>query len=109
MLSLFTLIAVYLLRRSSWLPVVPLRIARPRSVGRVIRAAGRMHVSRWRLFIGIGVLTVPVSLLIAAEQGALLSDGDIVGVPLVGEGGAPESSWPECPAFSFSGRPSCWC
>ena len=29
----------------------------------VILAAGRMYASRWRLFIGIGFLTVPVSLL----------------------------------------------
>ena len=86
-LALVTVVVGWVLRRTSWSPVVPLRIARQRPVGQLIRAAGRMYVSRWRLFIGIGVLTVPVSLLVAAGQVALLGSADVMGIPGGGEGG----------------------
>ena len=86
-LALVTLVVAWVLRRTSWSPVIPLRIARQRPVGQLIRAAGRTYVSRWRLFIGIGVLTVPVSVLVAAGQVALLGSEDVMGVPGGGEGG----------------------
>src|SRR4029077_13537826 len=86
-LALVTLLVVYLLRRTSWSPVVPLRIARRRSAGQLIRAAGRTYVSRWRLFIGIGLLTVPMSIIVAGFQGLLLSGGNLVGVSGGGEDG----------------------
>ena len=108
-LALVTVVVGWVLRRTSWSPVVPLRIARQRPVGQLIRAAGRMYVSRWRLFIGIGVLTVPVSLLVAAGQVALLGSEDVMGVPGGGEGGGCESSWPRCWPLCCWGRPSCWC
>ena len=38
--------------------------------------------SRWRLFIGIGFLTVPASLLVAGLESLILSDSDIAGSPL---------------------------
>ncbi len=67
-LALIALLVIYLLRRTTWSPVAPLRIARRRAAGQIIRAAGRMYASRWRLFIGIGFLTIPASLVVAALQ-----------------------------------------
>ena len=71
-LALLALFAVWLLRRTTWTPVTPLRIARRRAAGQLLRAAGRMYRSRWRLFIGIGFLTVPASLVVAAAQSLIL-------------------------------------
>ena len=86
-LALAVLLVIYLLRRTSWSPVIPLRIARRRSAGQLIRATARMYAERWRLFIGIGVLTVPMSVVVAALQGVLRVDGDLAGVSDGGEGG----------------------
>ena len=68
-------------------PGRPLRIARRRAAGQVIRAARRMYASRWRLFIGIGFLTVPVSVVVAVLQGLILSSPEVAGVSAGGEGG----------------------
>jgi len=84
-LVLLVLLAVYLVRRTSWSPVVPLRIARRRSAGQLIRAAARMYAARWRLFIGIGLPTVPVSILVAALQVLIVGDGGVPGVATDGE------------------------
>ena len=86
-LAVVVLLVVYVVRRTSWSPVTPLRIARRRAAGQLIRAAGRMYAARWRLFIGIGFLTVPASLLVAGLESLILSDSDIVGMSAGGEGG----------------------
>ena len=86
-LAAVTVIVVYLLRLTSWGPVLPLRIARRRSVGQILRAAARLFRAHWRLFIGIGLLMVPVSLLVTVVQAVLLGPGAVVGVPGGGEGG----------------------
>jgi hypothetical protein len=75
-LALLVLLVVWLLHRTTWTPVTPLRIARRRAAGQLIRAAGRMYRSRWRLFIGIGFLTVPASLLVAALQSLILGGSE---------------------------------
>jgi hypothetical protein len=81
------LLVVYLARRTSWTPVTPLHIARRRAGGQLVRAAARMYAARWRLFIGIGFLTIPASLLAAALQGLALSASDIAGISGDGEEG----------------------
>jgi len=86
-LVLVALVVTWLLRRTSWTPVVPLRIARRRESGQLIRAAGRMYRWRWRLFVGIGFLTVPASLMVAALQSVILGTPEVAGVSEGGEGG----------------------
>jgi len=75
-LAVLALLVVWLLHRTTWTPVTPLRIARRRAAGQLIRAAGRMYRSRWRLFIGIGFLTVPASLVVAVLQGLILGGSE---------------------------------
>jgi hypothetical protein len=53
----------------------------------VIRAASRMFAMRWRMFIGIGLPTVPVSIVVAGLEGVILRGDDVAGVPGSGEGG----------------------
>ncbi len=67
------LVVVFLVRRTTWTPVIPLHIARRRTTGQMIRAAARMYRSHWRTFIGIGLLTIPTSLAAAGVQGLLRS------------------------------------
>jgi hypothetical protein len=68
------------LRRATWRPVAPLRLARRRAWGQVISCAARMYVDRWRLFIGMGVLFLPISIVITALQGGVLGAASILGV-----------------------------
>jgi hypothetical protein len=86
-LALIALLVTWLLRRITWTPVTPLRIARRRAGGQMIRAAARMYGSRWRMFIGIGFLTVPASIVVALLQSLILGTPEVAGVSDGGEGG----------------------
>ena len=86
-LALIALLAIYLVRRTTWGPVAPLRIARRRAGGQMIRDAGRMYASRWRMYIGIGFLTIPVSLLVAMLQSLILTAPEVAGISQGGESG----------------------
>jgi hypothetical protein len=79
------LLALFLLSRTTWRPSAPLHLARRRAWGQTLAAAGRMYVRRWPLFLGIGVLFVPISLLITLLQALLLHATNVVGVQ-VGQG-----------------------
>jgi hypothetical protein len=68
------------LSRATWRPSAPLRLARRRAWGQVIAGAARMYVTRWRLFIGIGVLLLPLSLVITALQAVVLGASSIAGI-----------------------------
>jgi hypothetical protein len=71
---------VVLLSRATWRPAAPLRLARRRTWGQVITSAGRMYVTRWRLFLSIGVLFLPISLLITVLQTGVLNASSIAGI-----------------------------
>jgi hypothetical protein len=79
------LIAVILLSRATWRPAAPLRLARRRAWGQILAAAARMYVRRWALFIGIGVLFVPISLLVTLLQALVLHATNVLGVQTGGE------------------------
>jgi hypothetical protein len=65
--------------RATWTPVAPLRIARRRSWGQIISASARMYVKRPALFLGLGVLLVPIAVVITFVQWLLLSVLDLLG------------------------------
>jgi hypothetical protein len=77
---------VYLIARATWRPVAPLRVARRRSWGQILAAAGRMYVKRAPLFLGIGLLFIPLAGLISLLQGLLIGGLGLVGVDTTGEG-----------------------
>ncbi len=82
------LIAIFLLSRTRWRPSAPLRLARRRSWGQTLAAAGRMYAGRWRLFVGLGVLFVPVGLLITFLQAIVLGATNVLAVQAgAGNGG----------------------
>ncbi len=59
---------VWALSRTSWSPSAPLPLARRRPWGHLVRAAGAMFGRNPRLFLGIGLLFVPLGLLITLVQ-----------------------------------------
>jgi hypothetical protein len=67
-------------RRTSWTPVAPLRLGRRRTWGQILAAAARMYVARAPLFLGIGALLIPISLLITALQRLVLDGFGFIGV-----------------------------
>ena len=72
--------------RATWTPVAPLDLARRRSWGQAVSAAARMYVSRARLFLGIGLLLIPLAVLISLLQALVLGGFGLLGVDVSGEG-----------------------
>ena len=68
----------YAVVRATWTPVAPLRVGRRRTWGQILSASARMYVKRFRLFIGLGLLLVPIVLVITAVQWVLVSGIDAV-------------------------------
>ena len=78
-------VVLFLLSRTTWRPAAPLRLARRRAWGQTLAAAGRMYVARWRLFVGLSVLFVPIGLLVSLLQALILHTTSVLAVE-VGHG-----------------------
>ena len=65
-------LVIFAIVRATWTPVAPLRIARRRSWGQIISASARMYVKRPVLFLGLGVLLVPIAVAMTFVQWLLL-------------------------------------
>ena len=89
LLVLTALIALsaFALSRVTWRPTAPLHLARRRAWGQIIAAAGRMYRRRMTLFVGIGLLFVPIALLIALLQTVVTRASSVAGISTGGEGG----------------------
>ena len=74
------LVVLFLLSRTAWRPTAPLRLARRRAWGQTLAASGRMYLARWPLFIGLGVLFVPIGLLVSLLQALLLHTTSVLGL-----------------------------
>ncbi|WP_344208852.1 hypothetical protein [Kribbella sancticallisti] len=85
--GLLILVVSYLIRRTSWRPTAPLRLARRRAGGQVLAAAARMYVSRWTLFVPIGLVVIPAFLLAGALQSLIVGTPRIAGIAAGGEAG----------------------
>jgi hypothetical protein len=86
------LLIIFLLSRTAWRPTAPLRLARRRSWGQTLSASGRMYVARWPLFVGLGVLFVPIGLLISLLQWLVLHATSVLAVE-VGQGNSGATSF----------------
>jgi hypothetical protein len=78
-------LAIFAATRTTWRPVAPLRLARRRAWGQTLAAAGRMYVRRPRLFLGIGVLLIPLGVLISILQALVIGGFGLVAVDVTGE------------------------
>ncbi|MCS7006760.1 MAG: hypothetical protein NZL88_04305 [Gaiellaceae bacterium] len=71
--------------KATWTPSAPLRLARRRSWGQILAASGRIYVRRPRVFLGIGLLVIPIALLTTALQWLALEGLGAIGVVATGE------------------------
>jgi hypothetical protein len=90
--TLFALVALaalaaFGLSRATWRPSAPLRLAHRRSWGQIVTAAARMYGAQPRLFVGLGLILLPISVLLALLQTALIRAPSIVGVQNSGQSG----------------------
>ncbi|MGH3138017.1 MAG: hypothetical protein ACRDPV_16150 [Gaiellaceae bacterium] len=87
--ALLALLALLVLgiSRATWRPSTPLRLAHRRAWGQILTAAARMYVKRLRLFVGIGLLFLPVSVLVTLLQASLLRVSSVAGIPTEAESG----------------------
>jgi hypothetical protein len=84
-LALLLALLVFLITRTEWRPTAPLRVARRRTWGQIISAAGRMYVQRAPLFIGLGILFIPLGGIISLVQAGVLGGFGLLGVSASGE------------------------
>jgi hypothetical protein len=86
-LVLAVLIALVLFAgsRTRWRPSTPLRLAHRRSWGQTLTAAGQMYVKQAPLFLGIGLIFIPLGFVIAALEAVLLGGFGLLGVDTTGE------------------------
>ena len=77
--------AIFLATRTTWRPVAPLRLARRRTWGQILSAAGRMYVTRPRLFLGIGVLLIPLGVALSVLHAVMLGGFGALGIDTTGE------------------------
>jgi len=85
LLAGLALLVVILISRATWRPTAPLRLAHRRSWGQILSASGRMYGRRIPLFVGIGLVVIPISLLISLLQALVLHATGILGVQTGGE------------------------
>ena len=86
LLALVALV-IYLLSRTRWRPGAPLRLARRRAWGQVLSASALMYGRRLGLFLGLGLIALPVSIVVTFLQAGLLQGSSFLGVPTEEEGG----------------------
>lgn len=84
--ALLVLLFVVLVR-IRWTPVAPLRLARRRAWGQILAAAALMYVRRLPLFVGIGLLLLPIGVLVGLLQWLALGTSSLLGIETEGESG----------------------
>jgi hypothetical protein len=88
LLALAAIVALVALAatRTSWRPATPLRVARRRTWGQVLSAAWRMYRDHAALFVGIGLLLIPLALVLAVLQTLVFGGFGLAGIDESGEG-----------------------
>ena len=85
-LAALVVAVILLLSRATWTPSAPLRLARRRAWGQILASSGRMYWKRPGLFLGIGLVMLPVSIVVAVLQALLLGAAGFAGIDADGEG-----------------------
>ena len=86
-LAALVILVAFAISRTTWTPVAPLRLARRRAWGQILAAATRMYSKRLLLFLGIGILALPISVIVTILQAGLIGASSILGVETEGEAG----------------------
>jgi hypothetical protein len=86
LLALLIVAVVLLLSRATWSPSAPLRLARRRAWGQILATSLRMYWRRPGLFLGIGLVMLPISIVVALLQALILGAAGFAGIDADGEG-----------------------
>ncbi len=84
-LAVLAALLVFGFTRATWRPSAPLRLARRRAWGQILTAAARMYFKRAALFVGIGLVLLPISVLTTVLQALVLQASNVVGIQTDGE------------------------
>ena len=84
-LAVLAALVAFVIVRATWTPVAPLRLGRRRSWGQILSASGWMYVRHARTFLGIGLLLIPITFLIALLQWLSLGSLGFFGIDTTGE------------------------
>jgi hypothetical protein len=84
-LAALAILLIFTATRTTWRPAPPLQLARRRSWGQILSAAARMYVERPALFLGIGLLFIPLGAAVSLVQALILGGLGLVGVDTTGE------------------------
>ena len=79
-------LVVFAVYRATWTPVAPLRVARRRAWGQILSAAGRMYVGRAPVFLGIGLILIPLGVVLTLLHTLILGGFGLLGVDVSSEG-----------------------
>ncbi len=71
---------VFAVVKATWHPTAPLRIARRRTWGQTITTSARMYFHRRRLFLGIGVILIPITIVTTLVQWLMFRLVDLLGI-----------------------------
>jgi hypothetical protein len=85
-LALVVILIAFAATRATWRPSAPLRLARRRAWGQVLTSATRMYRGNLGLYVGIGSVFLPLSLLDAVLQSIMLRASGVAGIHVPGEG-----------------------
>jgi hypothetical protein len=85
-IGLVLALIAFVVVRATWTPVAPLRVGRRRSWGQILSASAWMYVRRAPVFLGIGLLLIPIVLVITLLQWLVFEALDLVGLASTGEG-----------------------
>jgi hypothetical protein len=75
--GLLALVA-FVVIRATWTPTAPLRLGRRRSWGQILSSSARMYVERPRVFLGIGLLLIPLGVAITLLQWLVFLGLDLI-------------------------------
>jgi hypothetical protein len=85
-LAALLVLIVLLVSRATWTPSTPLRLARRRAWGQILLSSLRMYRQRPGLFLGIGLVMLPISIVVAVLQALILGVAGFAGIDADGEG-----------------------
>jgi hypothetical protein len=85
-IAILILLLVWLATRTRWRPAAPLRLAHRRRWGQVLSASGRMYWRRAPVFLGIGLVFIPLGIAISIVQALVLGGFGLIGIDTSGEG-----------------------
>jgi hypothetical protein len=75
------------LGRVTWRPTAPLRVGRRRAWGQILAAAARMYGRRFPLFVAIGLMLIPITVLTSLLQSGVFWVARLAGIEVEAQTG----------------------